>query len=99
MANIFVMAIYLIFLVGKCKRTWDEKNLKLNFVLGQTLAPKEYLQEIGYAEESNNGRYKEEQNSKVCFKMFPSDSSCSNSKLYGASSPSRGEEESTELIA
>ena len=43
--------------------------------------------------------WKEEQSSKVCFKIFPSDSYCSNSKLCGASSPSMGEEGSTELIA
>ena len=54
---------------------------------------------MGYTEESRDGRWKEEQSSKVCFKIFPSDSYCSNSKLCGASSPSRGEEGSTELIA
>ena len=63
------------------------------------MAPKECLEEMGYTEESRDGRWKEEQSSKVCFKIFPSDSYCSNSKLCGASSPSMGEEGSTELIA
>lgn len=58
MTNIGVIAMYPIFLAGRCRGRWGEKGLKWIFVLVLTLRSKGCLEDIAYTKGSNKCRWK-----------------------------------------